>query len=58
MLGDGPGREQTSIEFPATITLEGDDAIAQDLSLEEAFKAIDEDGDEECRCFTIPSRET
>jgi hypothetical protein len=38
----------------ARVEFEGDDAVAQELLVEESIMAIDEDDNQECKCFVVP----
>jgi hypothetical protein len=53
---------QTKGESYATITVkvrfDGDEAVADELREEDLITAIDEDDNQECRCFVLPLTET
>jgi hypothetical protein len=60
MLGvkEGQTRGESSSTITAKVKFDGDEAVADDLREEDLITAIDEDDDQECRCFVVPLAET
>ena len=54
---DEAEKGDASIEITARVQFDGDDAIMEDLCQEELILAIDEEDDQECRCFIVPAEE-
>lgn len=46
-----------SVEIPAGVQFDGDDAIVEEVCQEDLILAIDEEDDQECRCFVVPAGE-
>lgn len=53
MMGSDGGDRAKSLKAAKKVNYEGGGAVALELH-EELLAAIDEDGDEECRCFLVP----
>jgi hypothetical protein len=51
---DNPSVKNSPAAITATIEFGGDDAVAQELRGEELIPAIDEDDNQECKCFVVP----
>ena len=53
-VNDDQSAETSRLDITASIEFGGDDVIAQELQGEELIPAIDEEDNEECKCFVIP----
>jgi hypothetical protein len=54
---DEDEKGDASAEMTSRVQFDGDDAIVKDLCQEELTLAIDEEDDQECRCFIVPAEE-
>jgi len=51
---DGMNGEDSSADLTVEIHIGGDEAVAEELGEEDLVTAIDEEDDQECRCFIVP----